>query len=860
MPASTNISLLTASNITFLDGSRLVVGDNANDNLANTLIGSALGDHLIGLDGADTLTGSAGADVTSGGLGADTYIVDNIGDVVDESSYIVYPLLVSTNSSGVQGNNASVRENYSGDGQLSANGRYELFNSYADNLVAADSNGLRDVFLKDLQTGVIQLVSTDAAGVQGNASSGSNSISADGRYVAFTSSASNLVTGDSNGVSDIFVKDLQTGVVQNVSTDSIGAQGNGASAWATFSADGRYVVFRSAANNLVAGDNNNVLDIFVKDLQTGAIQRISTDVNGVEGNDNSGAASSSFSANGRYVVFDSWASNLVTGDTNGISDVFVKDLQTGAIQRVSTDVAGVQGDGDRGHGAISADGRYVTFTSWASNLVGTDNNGSGNSDVYVKDLQTGAIQRVSTNAAGVQGDSGSAYSSISADGRYVVFTSWASNLTGLDSNGTNSDVYVKVLQTGAIQRLSNNSAGIQGDNASAYASFSADGHYITFTGWASNLVSGDSNGFSDIFRVANPFIVNSDIDLVKSSVSYSLPANVENLTLTGTLPSNGTGNELNNNLIGNSAVNQLNGGSGNDSLNGGVGADTLVGGFGNDSYIVDNAGDVVTGNLSEGTDKVNSSLTYTLSANVENLTLTGALAIDGTGNDLANSITGNAAINVLSSGAGNDILNGGAGADNLIGGLGNDSYVVDNIGDVVTESSGAGTDTVNSSVTYTLSPNVENLILTGASTIDGTGNDLANSITGNAADNKLVGGAGNDTLNGGTGANTLTGGLGKDIFKFNTASHTDTIADFVVVDDTIQLENAVFTALTTNGTLAVSQFRIGANALDSNDFVIYNSTTGKLLYDADGNGAGAAIQIATLSAGLAMTNADIVVI
>lgn len=765
MPASTNINLLTTSNITFLDGSRLVVGDNAitaNDNLGNTLIGSTLGDHFIGLDGADTLKGNAGADVMSGGLGADTYIVDNIGDVVDESSFIVYPLLVSTDSSGVQGNNASVRQNFSGDGQLSANSRYELFNSYADNLVVGDSNGLKDVFLKDLQTGAIQLVSTDAAGVQGNASSDSNSISADGRYVAFTSSASNLVTGDTNGVADIFVKDLQTGVVQNVSTDAAGTQGNGASAWASFSADGRYVVFRSAASNLVAGDNNNVLDIFVKDLQTGAIQRISTDVNGVEGNGISGPAATSFSANGRYVVFDSWASNLVTGDTNGVPDVFVKDLQTGAVQRVSTDAAGAQGNDSSGYSAISADGRYVTFTSWASNLAGTDNNGSGNSDVYVKDMKTGAIQRVSTDAAGVQGDSGSAYSSISADGRYVVFTSWASNLTGFDSNGAgNSDVYIKDLQTGAIQRLSNNSAGIQGDNASAYASFSADGHFITFTGWASNLVAGDSNGFSDIFRVINPFVVNTNIDLVKSSVNYSLPANVENLTLTGTSAINGTGNELNNNLKGNSAANQLSGGFGNDILNGGAEADTLIGGLGNDNYIVDNSGDVVTENLGEGTDKVSSSVTYTLSSNVENLTLTGAVAIDG------------------------------------------------------------------------------------------TGNNLANRIVGNAADNQL---------DGGTGANVLTGGLGADSFKFTTSGHVDRITDFNVIDDTLRLENSIFTALTTTGTLAASQFRVGASAEDADDYIIYNSTTGKLLYDADGNGAGAAIQIATLSAGLAMANADIVVI
>jgi len=379
---------------------------------------------------------------------------------------------------------------------------------------------------------------------------------------------------------------------------------------------------------------------------------------------------------------------------------------------------------------------------------------------------------------------------------------------------------------------------------------------------ADNLIGGLGNDTYTVDNTGDAITENlgEGTDKINSSVTYTLPANVENLTLTGALAINGTGNDLANSLTGNAAINVLIGGAGNDTLNGGAGADSLTGGLGNDTYTVDNTGDAVTENPGEGTDKVNSSVTYTLPANIENLTLTGAAVINGTGNDLANSIIGNAAINVLIGGAGNDALNGGAGADSLIGGLGNDTYTVDNSGDVITENLSEGTDKVNSSVTYALSLNVENLTLTGALAINGTGNDLANSITGNAADNELNGGAGNDTLNGGAGTNTLTGGLGKDIFKFNTANHTDTIADFVVVDDTIQLENAVFAALTATGTLASSNFVIGAAAVDFNDFIIYNSGTGVLLYDADGNGAVAAVQIATLAGGLALTNADFVVI
>ena len=235
-------------------------------------------------------------------------------------------------------------------------------------------------------------------------------------------------------------------------------------------------------------------------------------------------------------------------------------------------------------------------------------------------------------------------------------------------------------------------------------------------------------------------------DTVQSSITYTLGANLENLTLTGAAAINGTGNTSNNILTGN---------TGNNILNGGTGADNMAGGLGDDTYVVDNALDVVTEAAGAGTDTVQSSITYTLGANLENLTLTGAAAISGTGNNLDNIITGNTANNILSGGDGNDTLNGGAGADTLIGGFGNDTYVVDNAGDSVIENSGAGTDTVQSSISYTLGANLENLTLTGAAAISGTGNDLNNVIQGNAANNTLTGGLGSDTLNGGNGNDTF---------------------------------------------------------------------------------------------------------
>lgn len=264
------------------------------------------------------------------------------------------------------------------------------------------------------------------------------------------------------------------------------------------------------------------------------------------------------------------------------------------------------------------------------------------------------------------------------------------------------------------------------------------------------------------------------IDTVMSAFTWTLGAGHENLTLTGSANINGTGNDLGNVIYGNSGNNVLDGLGGNDVLNGGTGADSMAGGIGNDTYYVDNVGDVVIEKLGEGTDIVQSSITYTLTANVENLTLTGTGNINGTGNDLDNAIYGNTGNNVLTGMGGNDILNGGAGADTMAGGMGNDTYYVDNVGDVVIEKLGEGSDTVQSSITYTLASNVENLSLTGTAHINGTGNDLDNALYGNAGNNILTGLGGNDILNGGVGADTMVGGAGNDTY------YVDSVGDVVV--------------------------------------------------------------------------------
>jgi Ca2+-binding RTX toxin-like protein len=356
---------------------------------------------------------------------------------------------------------------------------------------------------------------------------------------------------------------------------------------------------------------------------------------------------------------------------------------------------------------------------------------------------------------------------------------------------------------------------------------------------------------------------NAGTDTVQSSATITLGANVENLTLTGSGAINGTGNALNNVITGNGGNNTLTGDAGNDTLNGGTGTDTLIGGLGDDTYVTD-GGDTITEAANAGTDTVQSSATITLGANLENLTLTGSAAINGTGNTLSNVLTGNSGANRISGGGGNDTIIGGAGNDTLEGAAGNDSLT-----------GGEGTDTASyasatAAVTVSLAlTTAQNTVGAGTDTLTTienlTGSSFNDTLTGSSSANTIIGGAGNDVINGGAGNDVLTGGIGADAFVFNFApnatTNLDTITDFNVVDDTIQLENSIFTALgLTTGTLSAANFVIGTAAADATDRIIYNSTTGALLYDSNGNVAGGSVQIATLATGLAMTNNDFLII
>jgi Tol biopolymer transport system component len=341
---------------------------------------------------------------------------------------------VSVSSAEAEGNDGSSYPS------ISADGRYVAFDSDATNLVPEDTNGASDVFVRDRLAGTTERVSVSSAEAEGNSDSLEPSISADGRYVAFASYATNLVEGDNNGVWDVFVRDRLTGDTERVSVSSAEEEGNDNS-WDCFiSADGRCVAFASHSTNLVEGDNNGVPDLFLRDRVSGDTERVSVSSGEVEGN--AASYEPSINADGRHVAFASYASNLVEGDNNGVWDVFVRDRLTGDTERVSVSSAEAEGNGESysWSSCISADGRYVAFQSLATNLVEGDNNGA--QDVFVRDRLTGDTERVSLSSAGAEGNDASWYPSISADGRLVGFTSLATSLVPGDTNGW-SDVFVR---------------------------------------------------------------------------------------------------------------------------------------------------------------------------------------------------------------------------------------------------------------------------------------------------------------------------------------------------------------------------------------------------------------------------------
>ena len=376
---------------------------------------------------------------------------------------------------------------------MSASGRYVVLDSAASNLVDGDTNGVDDVFIYDVRQRVTGRVSVTSAGYEGNGHSSQPAISSAGRYVVFRSSASNLVAGDSNGVSDVFIYDRTVGSTARISVDGAGGESNGPSSAPAISGDGRYVAFASGASNLVAADTNAVDDVFVRDRLAGTTTRVSVD----DGGGQAGAASArpSISGDGGSVAFDSAASNLVVGDTNNARDVLVRSLALGTTRRVSVGAGGLQGSGASGGASISSDGRRVAFESVAP-LDGSDRNGV--SDVYVRDRLANATIWASGWAANQGWQKGGASTSpaISGDGRYVALALHSDvNVTDLNRA---RDIYEYDLVTGQWAHISRDDVTGPGNQTSDNPALSADGTYAVFESLATNFYP-DTNGVQDTF-------------------------------------------------------------------------------------------------------------------------------------------------------------------------------------------------------------------------------------------------------------------------------------------------------------------------------------------------------------------------
>jgi Tol biopolymer transport system component len=398
-------------------------------------------------------------------------------------------VLVSAGPDGQPGGGGSIIVSVTDDG------RYVVFQSTADLLNTHDTNGLPNLFVRDLQTGQTTRVSVGLNGQSIGAGIHSAMLSAEGQRLAFDYAGDDLASGDTNEWPDVFVRDLQTGQITLVSAAPNGKPGNGESGGQILSADGRYVAFVSFADDLVPGDTNGEWDVFVRDLQTGQTRLVSVGLNGQQGNDV--AWLTSMSADGRYVGFDSKADNLASGDTNGQSDVFVRDLQTRQTFLVSAGLNGRPGSGESFGPDLSVDGRYVVFGSHADDLLPLPGN-AGALDVFVHDLQTGQTRLVSAGLNGAAGNDASYAWELSKNSRYIAFESKADNLVSGDTNGL-PDVFVCDLQTGTITLAS---IALNGQAASLGAkrpSISADGQFVVFESSSDDLVSGDTNGTSDIF-------------------------------------------------------------------------------------------------------------------------------------------------------------------------------------------------------------------------------------------------------------------------------------------------------------------------------------------------------------------------
>ena len=753
--------------------------------------GNASANTLIGNAANNVLNGQAGADAMSGGKGNDTYYIDDDGDTVTELSGEGTDTIISSVSVNLSGGSFIGQEIEkvtlaSGAGAIDATG-----NSLANTLTGNEGNNTldgkggadtmiggngSDTYIVDNTGDVV----TEGVGLAGDIDTVQASVSftlgANLENLTLTGSAN--INGTGNAGANI--------IIGNSGNNTLNG-GAGADDLRGGAGDDTYVVDNvgDKVTEAASGGTDTVISSVAIDLQAGnwvgqEIENVTlsgTAALSVNGNTLDNVITGNTGANTLYgddgndtLDGGAGADLLVGGDGNdtyivdNVGDQAIESSSSGGTDLVKSSVSFTLG----------ANVENLTLTGTAS-INGTgnglDNIITGNSGNNVLNGGSGA----DTMTGGLGNDTyyvdnvGDTVTENVGEGKDTVISTISLDLTAGSFAAQEIENVTLAAGAGAIDAtgnaLANVLTGNEGNNT-------LDGK-----GGADTMIGG--NG-SDTYIVDNGGDVVTegvglagDVDTVKASVSFTLGTYLENLTLTGSADINGTGNASANIIIGN---------SGNNTLNGGAGADDLRAGAGNDTYVIDNVNDKVTENVGEGTDTILSSVTLNLAAGnfasqeIENLTLTGTGAINGTGNTLDNIIIGNSANNTLTGGDGNDTLNGGLGNDTLIGGLGDDTYVVDSKSDVIVEASGEGTDTVLASITYSIASYayVENLTATGTAAINGVGNAQDNVITGNSGNNSLVGGAGDDYLDGGAGADTLDGGAGNDVFI------VDNVGDHVI--------------------------------------------------------------------------------
>ena len=408
---------------------------------------------------------------------------------------------VSVSSSGVEANGDSFAPLYDG---ASENGRFVVFESDATNLVAADGNGLRDVFVRDRHLGTTTRVSEVPGGGDASGDSRYPSISEDGRWIAFSSDAPDLVVDDTNAAQDVFVFDRNTGQISRVSMGWDGSEGNGDSRTPSISGDGRYVAFRSGATNIMPAI---VVKIYVRDRSTNSNQAASVTWDNQA--EDGGSWYPHISSDGRNVAFISNSTNLVPFDDNGVNDAFMRDLDLGLTIMIGVNVDGGDGNGNSGGFGISADGRFAGIFSNASDLLPPGEDTNGVMDAFVRDFDLGVTERVSLSSSGDQGDANSGSAILDGTGRYAAFLSDASNLVDDDGNGA-TDIFARDRATGITTLLTITAAGAQTDGNSTRPTLSADGRFAVFNSVATNLVPDDTNGLEDVFVAHGPATMFAD--------------------------------------------------------------------------------------------------------------------------------------------------------------------------------------------------------------------------------------------------------------------------------------------------------------------------------------------------------------